>query len=163
MKSCATKSGSRWDRKGEIVEQFEVVHYKLEDEGKADPQTGVGVWLGKTLGSDEHLLGAADGVRKCRSAFRRPEGKRWDRTVLDRMKGVPWQPKMGRTAMRGKPAPATPGKRGVYITVDRQVGLLHRIRANAERRARGLSGCYPPRPRRSVAVLASWLWEVHIR
>ena len=99
MKSCATKSGSRWDRKGEIVEQFEIVHYKLEDEGKADPQTGVGVWLGKTLGSDEHLLGAADGVRKCRSAFRRPEGKRWDRTVLDRMKGVPWQPKMGRTAI----------------------------------------------------------------
>ena len=49
------------DFKGEIVEQFEVVHYKLEDKGKADPQTAVGVWLGKTLSSDEHVLGTPEG------------------------------------------------------------------------------------------------------
>ena len=109
------------DFKGEIVEQFEVVHYKLEDKGKADPQTAVEFWLGKTLSSDEHVLGTPEGIRKCRSAFRRPEGRRWDRTILDRMKGLPWQPKGEPIAVRGKPAPATPGRRGVYITVDRQI------------------------------------------
>ena len=46
------------DYKGEIVDYAEVVHYKLEAAkvGKLDPQASVGVWLGKSLSSDEHLI-----------------------------------------------------------------------------------------------------------
>ena len=66
------------DYKGEVVEPFEVVHYKVESPGKMDAQTAVGVWLGKSLASDEHLIGTQQGIRRCRSCFRRPEAKRWE-------------------------------------------------------------------------------------
>ena len=57
------------DYKGEIVDYAEIVHYKLEAErvGKLDPQASVGVWLGKSLSSDEHLIGTSQGIRRCRS------------------------------------------------------------------------------------------------
>jgi hypothetical protein len=45
--------------KGEITEFGEVSHFKLADDkkGKLDAQSAVGVWLGKSLNSDEHYLG----------------------------------------------------------------------------------------------------------
>ena len=93
------------DYKGEIVDYAEVVHYKLEAErvGKLDPQASVGVWLGKSLSSDEHLIGTSQGIRRCRSIWRRPENK---------------------SPAPGTPAPGTPGggrQRSVYITVERQI------------------------------------------
>ncbi len=115
--------------KGEVVEPFEVVHYKLQGDkkGKLDAQSAIGVWIGKSLNSDEHYLGTPDGIRRCRSIWRRPEKKRWDRAVLDKMKGSPWQPRGLPTVMPktlgGVSAPGTPGGRpkGVYITLDRQI------------------------------------------
>ena len=87
-----------------------------------EPKTAVGVWLGKSNTSDEHLVGTPQGIRRCRSCYRRPEGKRWDKTVLDGMRGTPWQPKGEPTAVRGQPpTPGTPGRRGVYITLERQI------------------------------------------
>ena len=81
------------DYKGEIVDYAEVVHYKLEAEkvGKLDPF--VGVWLGKSLSSDEHLIGTSQGIRRCRSIWRRPENKRWEQARLNAVTGTPWQPK----------------------------------------------------------------------
>ena len=93
--------------RGEVVEPCEVVHYKLEAPGKMEPKTAVGVWLGKSNTSDEHLVGTPQGIRRCRSCYRRPEGKRWDKTVLDRMRGTPWQIERGAT-------PGCPGCNTVY-------------------------------------------------
>ncbi|CAE7276044.1 true, partial [Symbiodinium sp. CCMP2592] len=54
------------DFRGEVAECCEVVHYKLDKEktGKLDKQTSVGVWLGKSLASDEHFLGTPQGHGK---------------------------------------------------------------------------------------------------
>ena len=43
---------------GEIVEPFEFTHFRLSigERGKLDSQTSTGVWLGKSLSSDEHLI-----------------------------------------------------------------------------------------------------------
>ena len=113
--------------KGEVAECFEVVHYKLADSqrGKLDAQSAIGVWLGKSLQSDEHYIGTTDGIRRCRSIWRRPENRRWSLEHLDKMKGSPWQPRGVPTVMPGTPggvvAPGTPGRqRSVYITLDRQ-------------------------------------------
>ena len=75
----------------------------------------VGIWLGKTLRNDEHLVGTATGVRPCRPIWRRPEGKRFERQVLERMVGSPWEP-VPPSAREQKP-------RAVYITVDRVARL----------------------------------------
>ena len=57
-----------------------MVHYKLDRDktGKLDNQSSVGVWLGKSLASDEHFLGTT-----------RPEERRWEVKYLDGMVGLP--------------------------------------------------------------------------
>ncbi|CAE6969798.1 unnamed protein product [Symbiodinium sp. CCMP2592] len=112
--------------RGEVAECCEVVHYKLDKEktGKLDKQTSVGVWLGKSLASDEHFLGTAQGIRRCRSIWRRPEEKRWELKHLEGMVGLPWQPRGEPTTVPSdNKAPATPGRRqpSVYITLERQI------------------------------------------
>ncbi|CAE7038143.1 unnamed protein product, partial [Symbiodinium sp. CCMP2592] len=114
------------DFRGEVAECCEVVHYKLDKEktGKLDKQTSVGVWLGKSLASDEHFLGTAQGIRRCRSIWRRPEEKRWELKHLEGMVGLPWQPRGEPTTVPSdNKAPATPGRRqpSVYITLERQI------------------------------------------
>lgn len=86
---------------GEFVEPCEIAHYKLaqDERGKLDAQSSIGVWLGKFLQSDEHYIGTAEGIRCCRSAWRRPEAKRWELKRFEAIKGVPWQPKGGPTSV----------------------------------------------------------------
>ena len=110
--------------RGEIAEGFETVHYKVAStqKGKLDPQSSIGVWLCKSLMSDEHLIGTDQGIRRCRSIWRRPENKRWEKKTFEGFKGLPWQPRGELTAVPGTPslpAPGTPGggRRGVYITL----------------------------------------------
>ena len=110
--------------RGEIAEGFETVHYKVAStqKGKLDPQSAIGVWLGKSLMSDEHLIGTDQGIRRCRSIWRRPENKRWEKKTFEGFKGLPWQPRGELTVVPGTPslpAPGTPGggRRGVYITL----------------------------------------------
>ena len=51
---------------GEIVEPFEFTHFRLStgERGKLDSQTSTGVWLGKSLSSDEHLIASEKGARR---------------------------------------------------------------------------------------------------
>lgn len=88
--------------KGKVAE---VVPYRLAESqrGKLDSQTSVGVWIGKSYASDENYIGASEGIRRCRSIWRRPENKRWGQSRLEKMKGVPWQPKGTPTVMPGTP------------------------------------------------------------
>ena len=101
---------------GEVVEFGEVVHYKPSVPGgpaKLDDRWFIGVWLGKSLASDEHLVGTASGVHRCRSIWRRPGRNRWVKKVLEEFQGTPWDPTPRKQA---EPVP-----RGVYITLDRQI------------------------------------------
>ena len=52
-----------------MAEFGETVHNKLPvaDIGKADPRWSVGIWLGKTLKSDEHIVATHQGCKNCRS------------------------------------------------------------------------------------------------
>eukprot|EP00435_Cladocopium_sp_Y103_P039764 s3333_g10.t1 len=111
------------DYKGEITEFGEISHFKLADDkkGKLDAQSAIGVWLGKSLNSDEHYLGTESGIRRCRSLWRRPERLRWSRDKLDSMKGVPWQPKGEPTSILRPESRPERGPRSVYITLDRQI------------------------------------------
>ena len=58
--------------RGEIAEGFETVHYKVAStqKGKLDPQSAIGVWLGKSLMSDG--AEASGGGQKRRDGKRRP-------------------------------------------------------------------------------------------
>ena len=107
--------------KGEIAECFEVVTYKLAEtqRGKLDAQSSIGIWVGKSIHSDEHYVSTNDGIRRCPSIWRRPENKRWDSAHLSKMKGLASQPRGVPTVMPGTPggvvAPGTPGRqRSVY-------------------------------------------------
>ena len=120
--------------KGSIIEPFESCHYKVADaeKGKLDAQTNTGIWLGKSLQSDEHLVATEHGIRRCRTIWRKPERLRWNLKGFQSWVGLPWQPRGPPTptpeAIRsgvtnpGTPVPGTPGvKKGVYITVGQQL------------------------------------------
>ena len=73
------------------------------------------VWAGKTLRSDEHMVGASIGTKPCRSIWRRPAGKRFEKAVMEKMCGRPWEP-IPPLVREARP-------RQVYITVDRILRL----------------------------------------
>ena len=50
---------------------------------KLEDRWSLGLWLGKSLASDEHNVGTSAGVRRCRSIWRRPENQRWSKKVLN--------------------------------------------------------------------------------
>ena len=79
-----------------------------------DDRWNPGLWLGRSLASDEHYVGTSAGVRRCRSIWRRPGKQRSDRKMLTEMNGEPWNP----TAHHHDKPPQV---RGVYITLERQI------------------------------------------
>ena len=100
----------------EIAEFGETAHNKLaiDTVGKAEDRWTVGIWLGKTLRSDEHMVGTSLGTKPCRSIWRRPDGKRFEKAVLEKTCGSAWEP-IPPSVKEVKP-------RQVYITVDRYSG-----------------------------------------
>ena len=75
---------------GQVAEFAEVVHFrdpgKAADMPKLDDRWNLGLWLGKSLASDEHYVGISARVRRCRSIWRRPEKQRWDKKMLTEMR-----------------------------------------------------------------------------
>ena len=88
---------------------------RLQTMPKLDDRWSLGLWLGKSLASDEHYVGTSAGVRRCRSIWRRPEKQHWDRKMLTEMIGDPWNP----TPQPRDKAPQ------VYITLERQIARRH--------------------------------------
>ena len=101
-----------------VAQFFEVLHFrdpgKAADMPKLDDRWNLGLWLGKSLASDEHYVETSAEVRRCRSIWRRPEKQRWDRKMLTDMNGAPWNP-------TGHHQGKLPQVRGVYITLERQI------------------------------------------
>ena len=50
----------------------------------------VGLWLGRSEHSGEHILGSSTGIAKCRTVKRRPEELKWDQTLYKAMVYTPW-------------------------------------------------------------------------
>ena len=101
-----------------MAEFAEVVHFRdpgnAADVPKLYDRWNLGLWLGKSLASDEHYVGTSAGVRRCRSIWRRPDKHRWDRKMLTEMNGEPWNP----TAHHQDRPPQV---RGECITLERQI------------------------------------------
>ena len=80
----------------QVVEFAEVAHFrdpgKAADMPKLDDRWNLGLWLGKSVASDEQYVGTSAGFRRCWSIWRRPEKRRWDRKMLTEMNGEPWNP-----------------------------------------------------------------------
>ena len=75
---------------GQVAEFAEVVHFM--DPGKAadmDDRWNLGLWLGKSLVSDEPYVWTSARVRRRRSIWKRPEKQCWDRKMLTDMNGEP--------------------------------------------------------------------------
>ena len=82
---------------GQVAEFAEVVNFrdpgKAADMPKLDDRWNLGLWLGKSLASDEYYVVTSAGVRRCRFIWRRPEKQRWDRKMLTEMNGEKWNPR----------------------------------------------------------------------
>ena len=59
-------------------------------EGKLGSSLDLGIWLGRSTRTNEHLVGTRVGVIKARTVKRLPETLKWDRELCDAMNFVPW-------------------------------------------------------------------------
>ena len=58
--------------------------------GKLGSSWDLGIWLGRSTRTNEHLVGTRVGAIKARTVKRRPETLQWDRELYDAMNFVPW-------------------------------------------------------------------------
>ena len=58
--------------------------------GKLGSSWDLGIWLGRSRRTNEHLVGTRVGAIKARTVKRRPETLKWDREFYDVMNFVPW-------------------------------------------------------------------------
>ena len=59
-------------------------------EGKLGSPWDLGIWLGRSTRTNEHLVGTRARVIRARTVKRRPESQKWDRELTDAMNFVPW-------------------------------------------------------------------------
>ena len=50
----------------------------------------LGIWMGRSTRTNEHLVGTRTGVIKARTVKRRPETRKCDRELYEVMNFVPW-------------------------------------------------------------------------
>ncbi len=62
----------------------------MDDKGKLASKWEVGMWLGRSTVTNEHLVGCASGVIKVRTIKRRPEEMQSDKLLMDGMIWLPW-------------------------------------------------------------------------
>merc|ERR1739836_281266 len=65
------------------------------EENKIESKLRDGVWLGVIDRTDETIIGTLEGVVKCRTIKRRPDGQQWNQEALEDMKGSAKQPVLG--------------------------------------------------------------------
>ena len=58
--------------------------------GKLGSSWDLGIWLGRSTRTNEHLVGTRVGATKARTMKRRPETFKWDRGLYEAMNFVPW-------------------------------------------------------------------------
>ena len=61
---------------------------------------GYGIYLGRAMSSDEHILGTRVGVIRARTVRRLDEDSRYDAQLLLAMRGVPWETRASAEARR---------------------------------------------------------------
>ena len=69
---------------------------------KADKAWVHGVWVGKKLESDEHLVATSTGVHSCRTVRRLPKGSQFDAALIDTVVGNPWNTRVGAGRPKGR-------------------------------------------------------------
>ena len=104
---------------GQVAEFAEVVHFrdlqKAADMPKLDDRWSLGLWLGKSLASDEYYVGTTAGVRRCRTIYL--EASRESALEQEGVERDDWRP--CKPTPQPKEKPQVP--RGVFITLDRQM------------------------------------------
>ena len=66
-------------------------HFQLDAKrGKLDERWDDGVWLGKSLSDDAHLIATPTGVKQAKTIRHQEEGKRWNREQVLALVAVPW-------------------------------------------------------------------------
>lgn len=77
---------------------------KSVSSSKGELARKIGMWLGIIEKTKEVIIGTKDGVVKCRTVSRLPDGNQWNLDLVMNVKGWPWEPILG--------------KRGMHIPVD---------------------------------------------
>ena len=100
---------------GAIVEFGECVSVRLPGPivHKMEPQWVSGVWLGKPVGNDEHIVATSHGVIQARCSRRRERTAKYDPNLIKQVQGVPWDIK--RTEEPNETVPSHPSPPAPHV------------------------------------------------
>jgi hypothetical protein len=71
---------------------FKRIREQKSQKDKMESEWEEGIWLGHNRATNESVIGTENGVIRAYSIERKPEGERWDRAMMDAIKGTPQQP-----------------------------------------------------------------------
>ena len=78
---------------GDIVMYLQL---KIARGNKGYPAKKIGAWLGAIERTEEVLIGTERGDIKRRTVTHLPEGEQWDAQIVNKARGLPWEPLPGR-------------------------------------------------------------------
>jgi len=113
--------------RGEVTEFGRKVFYRFPGKaqgGSMQRRWGEGVWLGKRVGSDEHIISCSTGpIVKAGSITMKPKEESWSADAVLQVKGVPWALSGEKTTSGEKEIhPETQGAGGVAVEMGRTEG-----------------------------------------
>ncbi len=94
-------TGKKFEK--EVVEFGEVVwaiRPKSRGVTKWDYRWYEGIWVGVVNRSGEHVVLTEEGAARTPHVRRKPEDERWRSRILDKVKGVPWEPVPGKGTLQ---------------------------------------------------------------
>ena len=120
---------------------YQLVRHQTKRE-KLDSRWEYGIYVGFVMQSMEALVAGSRGVVKARNVRRLSEDQRWDKDMLEKMKGTPWEPK-GERGKNDIPVdiPDTKGDLGIELPPQAPRRVRIKITKDDIRRHGDTEGC----------------------
>ena len=78
-------------------------HFPQKHSKKMESDWHLGIWVGRTSNSNEHILPTQEGVLRCRSVRRLELAERYNKKIMENAKGLPWDQRPPRDHADGGP------------------------------------------------------------
>ena len=79
-------------------------HFPENHRKKVESDWHLGIWVGRTSNSNEHILLTQGGVLRCRSVRRLELAERYNKETMENAKGLPWDQRPPRDHADGGPS-----------------------------------------------------------
>ena len=96
-------------------------HFPQKHRKKMESDWHLGIWVGRTSNSNEHILLTQEGVLRCRLVRRLELAERYNKKIMENATGLPWDQRPPRDHADGGPLEGREPPRGTLGQSDEQL------------------------------------------